>query len=388
MMGRMHLPYAAGFRVASVAALFAMGAIRAQDATWFVRGSDANTRIAGVETRTVHGVVPAPVMTPAGDYEVHFGANALGKPGSLALHVPEDAIVQIAIEPAAATRVQVIAAEDPRREMEVVASTEGAKVPWRASVVAGADERDYRVTARGVRNGSTGAFGVVARWIDRNQHYRFVWDLARSELRLERQLGPDAYVLARVAAPTADDQPHELGLQVEGFRVQAFLDDVLVVQVLDGAIGRGGFGCWASGDAVHWESLASAAPVDAAASSALVTTAGEATMVAATAVAAGHLHVLQLHLDRPYALVPRNVEGSELWLLQRPAAPEVLLGDWRGSIGSGAIGEVSRNGLATAELHWPTGAALRLQSVLVTMLLVSANGEQVIGSTPSVPLRM
>lgn len=116
----------------------------------------------------------------------------------------------------------------------------------------------------------------------------------RRELRLERQLGAEAYVLARAPAPVADDQPHELALQVAGFRVQAFLDDVLVVQVLDGAIGRGGFGCWSSGDAVRWQSLASTSPVPAVASSALVGEVGEARLVTATAVAAGHLHVLQL----------------------------------------------------------------------------------------------
>lgn len=383
----MHLLFASGLRhVASMAALLVMGTIEAQHAEWFVRGSEAKTRLVGVTTQVLEGVAPGPVMMAAGDYEVHFGANALGKPGSLPLQVPAGAVVQIAIEPAAAAAMQEIAADDARRE--VTASVEGAKVPWQASCVPGPEERDCRVIARGVPIGSTGAFGVIARWIDRNQHYRFVWDLGRRELRLERQLGADAYVLARAPAPVADDQPHELALQVAGFRVQAFLDDVLVVQVLDGAIGRGGFGCWSSGDAVRWQSLASTSPVPAVASSALVGEVGEARLVTATAVAAGHLHVLQLRLDRPHALIPRSEEGSELWLLQRPAEPVVMLGDWRGSLGAGSIGEVPRNGLAKAELHWPLLPGLRLQTALVAMLIVSANGEQIVSRTPPVPLRM
>lgn len=359
---------------------------RAQDATWFVRGNDVEVRLVGPgeATQSRRGRASDPIQTAAGDWAVHFGSDALGKPTSLALAVPAGAVVQVAIAAAEAPTRRQIDLEDAR--WKITAGGESTKEVWVARTVDCGEERDYRVAARGAAKGATGSFGVVARWVDHAQHYRFVWDRAHAELRLERQLGPDVYVLARGPAPKGDDKVHELALQVAGFRIGAFCDDVLVAQVLDGAISRGAVGLWATPEAARWETFATSPPAMPLASSAMVITPGEARFVAATATAAGHSYVVELLLDRPHPLVPTTAEGGELWLLQRPAAPRVLLGDWRGSLGAGVIGQVLRDGVITTELHWRLIPALRYQALLVTALLLSPNGEVVVGRTPPVPL--
>ena len=356
--------------------------IRAQDATWYLRGNDAAVQLVGPRALVLRGRTPAPVATSAGDWRVHFGADAAGQPGALSLAVPEAAQVMLAIAPAVAVAVQEIAFDDPRW---IAANGGDAAAPWRARRCAADLGAEYRVTARGVGTGAQGAFGVVARFVDERQHYRFVWDLQQAELRLERQLGDAAYVLAKRPAPPPDDQPHTLALQVEGFRVMAFCDDAPVVQVLDGAIGRGDPGVWQQGEAVTWQSFAVQAPAAPRASSALVVTGRVAHYQAATAVAAGHWYAVSWSLDRPTPAVPLTSEGCELWLLQRSALPQVLLADWRGSLGPGTLGEVPRDGRIEAELLVPDLLALRLQSLLVRAEVWSADGGQRVGATPATP---
>lgn len=356
--------------------------IRAQDASWYLRGNDAAVQLVGPRALELRGRTPAPVATPAGDWRVHFGVDAAGQPGALSLLVPEAAQVMLAIAPAGPAAVQEIAFDDPRW---MDANGGAGATPWRARHCAAELGADYRVTVRGVGTGAQGAFGVVARFVDERQHYRFLWDRQKGELRLERQLGDAAYVLAKRPAPPPDDQPHTLALQVEGFRVMAFCDDAPVVQVLDGAIGRGDPGVWQQGETVTWQSFAVQSPAAPRASSALVVAGRVAHYQAATAVAAGHWYAVSLALDRPTPLVPLTAEGCEPWLLQRSASPQVLLADWRGSLGPGTLGEVPRDGRIEAELLVPELFALRLQSLLVRAELWSADGGQRIGLTPATP---
>lgn len=353
--------------VASVAA-------RAQQATWFLRGGGADVHLVGSGPATLRGLAPAPVATEAGEWVVHFGADALGKPGSLPLEVPAGAVVHVAVEPAAAPARRTVALDDPT---------------WRTAGAAhwldAGGEHDYCVVAQATP-GTAGVFGVIARWVDPRQHYRFVWDLGRAELRLERLLGDEPLVLARRPAPAPDGAIHALSLQVQGFRLQAFLDDAPMLQVLDGAIGRGGFGRWDSEQAARWTAFSAMPPMVARASGAAVATPGQVRLTAATTCAAGHWSVVELSLDRPHPLVPTTAEGLEPWLLQRPAAPQVLLGDWAGSLGPGAVAGIARDGLAGAELLWPQVPGVRLQAVLARMVLVTADGCEVAGRTPPVPL--
>ncbi len=377
MMGRMRAWFSA------FAWCVLMASASAQS-TWFVHGSDASVRVVGETRALLRGPCPAPTMLPAGDYDVHFGTDALGKPISLSLPVSDHAVVTIAVAPAGAVLTHDISPVD-----EAWTDTAGGsslKASWVARCAGSAEAASYRVVAMCSGGGPVSACGVVARWRDGSQHYRFVWDRGTTELRLERMLGPDLMVLARAAAPAHDQDQHALALQVDGFRLQAFFDDAPVLQAFDGAFTAGAFGTWVAGDAVTWQRVIIEPPAPPRGSSAIVRDHIAASFHAGTTVTSGHYHVLEFLLDRPHPIVPLTGNGMEIWLMQRPAAPQVLLADWRESLGVGALGEVPRDGLFASEVRWPILVGLQRQAVLVRALLVSPDGEAVVGATPAVPL--
>lgn len=354
-------------------------------ATWQLRVGDGLARIAGgADAGRVVAATNGSFRWPAGACVVHFGVDALGKPMSLPLDVPDGAEVRVAVEPAGVAATKVVPSGAP----EWLSFAGGvAPATWNARCI-DPDGGDLRLEASFVRGANAGDVGLVARWVDERQHYRFLWDRARSELRLERQHGDLTIVLARTTSPGWDEHEHTLALQVEGFRLAAFCDDALVLQALDGAFEAGACGVWWSGEPVSWQRVAIAPPAAPRGSSALVRSAGSAVFTAGTIVAPGNLHVLELRLDRAHPALPTTPAGLEPWLVRSPAAPIVLQADWRESLGKGGIGEVPTDGVFTSRLVWPATPALAGQSVLVRALLVAADGEAVIGATPAVPLRL
>jgi hypothetical protein len=325
---------------------------------WFVRGA-AGVRIAGPAAHEFAGSAPGPVLLPAGDYAVHFAAGAAGKPESLRLPVPDGAAVAVAVERVAAGAPAGLDAGD---------ALAGCFV---AGVVA-------------VGNGS---FGLAAR-LGPGGGYRFVWDRAASRLLLERSLGGAVFVLASAPAPVAGDGPHHLALQAEGFRLRAWLDDALVLEAMDGAHVRGGWGTWSEGAVVRWRDAA-LLPVRRPLPSAAIVTAGQrAEIHAATAIAAGHHAVLELALDRPHAALLRTEHGSEVWLLRGGAAPRVLLGDLRGALGRDVVAAVPAGACVRCELRWPRAVGLAGQFAMARLLVVSPAGDRIVATTPAVPLRL
>jgi hypothetical protein len=370
-------------RAASLVCGLVLGSAASAQTTWQVRGSDAAITIAGEGHARLQGRKPSPVTLPAGQYDVHFGADAAGKPLSLSFAVPDHAAVAVAVSAANAVGTRAVPLDgDGWTETR---GGGGSKASWVARCTGPAEASSYRVVATCSGGGVTSVCGVVARWLDDKQHYRFVWDHAANELRLERQFGGDVIVLAHGPVPVTDLDPHTLALQVDGFRLQATFDDAVVLQAFDGAFLRGACGTFSAGDAVTWHGLATEPPAAPRGSSALVRDQSQASFHASTALAPGHFHVLELCLDRPHPLVPRTANGQELWLLQRPAAPQVWLGDWRNSLGANGIGEVPREGVFVSELCWPEGRLVG-QVVLVRALFVSPDGEAVVGATPAVSL--
>ena len=368
-------------RASSLACGLLLGSAVPAQSTWHVRGSDAAVSIVGEARVRLQGRRPSPVTLPAGQYDVHFGADAAGKPISLSFAVPDHAVVGVAVSPADAVVAPGIALDgDGWTETR---GGGGSRASWVARCTGPADATSYRVVATCSGGGAASVCGVAARWLDAEQHYRFVWDRAAGELRLERQFGDGVIVLARAPSPGTDLDPHTLALQVDGFRLEAALDDAVVLHAFDGAFPRGACGTWSAGDAVTWHGLAIEPPAAPRSSCAIVRDQTQASFHAATELPRGHFHVLEFCLDRPHALVPRTRNGQELALLQRPAAPQVLLADWRNSLGANSIGEVPLDRVFVSELCWPE---LHGQAVLVRALFVSPDGEAVVGATPAVPL--
>ncbi len=368
MMGRMVDVLRGGLAVTLWAAVIAA------QAQWRLRGPEhAHVVVAGdAATATGHllaGNARTATPLPVGECALHFAVGAHGKPGSLALTVADGDDVLVAADGAGSSA-------DRRIDL-------GATAAWQSvdggRIAIGAPLRASRCTAR-VGVGSD-ACALVARWSDAENNYRFVWDRPRHELRLERRMG-DLRVLAQGPAP-ADGGEHELVLQVDGFRLAAFFDDVPVLAALDGALIEGGVGVLGAGP---WQQFAVGAPAAPAASAALVVRPGSARYHAFVNVSPGHLYVVELALDRPGPARVPGLDGDALQLLGPPPLPGILRGDWRMSLGPNAIGEVGVNGRFAAEIRWPEVPRLVGEGVLVRAALVSANGEVVAGWSPAVDL--
>jgi hypothetical protein len=242
------------------------------------------------------------------------------------------------------------------------------------------EARDVRVKVRARAEPTSGPFGLVCRWQDAASHYRLVWEPRRSELRLERVLGGRSLTLAKVAAPAAVAW-HDLELQVDGFRLQAFCDDAPVAQVMDGALESGRYGTIVGdGAEAEFSTLTAAPPARPAASLCAITSAGRTQVVARAPAAVGSAYALCLRLDRPMPALLRTRGGFEWFLMHSPLEPLLLLGFGFGHVG--LRGEIS------GSFAWPGGPALRGQVALVGGLIGSADGSMATGRLPWASTRL
>jgi hypothetical protein len=360
---------------AAIVAMSAHGALLAQ-VSWSFCGGGAPARVSGAASAELSGPRAA-VELAAGSASVHFGVDANGKPGSLSFDTADGASVHVAVEPA------------PAAAWREIVGTDGGWVEHAGATsvrtIGSPDDGEYRLEA--VLTPTTeDLLGLVARWRGPGQNYRFVLDRKAAEVRFERRLGGSVLVLVRApyAAPPAG-VPLRLAFQLQGFRLSAAIDDAPVLACFDGALTAGSFGTCQSGPAADWR-LRVAPPAPLRGSAALVQDGTHVALHAVTAVEPGHWYVMRLELDRPHPLVP-TWNGVEPSLLQRPAAPEVLLADWRGQLGRRGIGEIDPTGLLQWELDLPVLPALRHRTALLRALLVEAHGDAQVGRTPPLPVR-
>lgn len=360
---------------AAIVAVVAHAAVPAQ-VSWSFWGGAATARVSGTAGAELAGPRAA-IELAAGPASVHFGVDANGKPGSLSFDTGDGAAVHVAVDPA------------PAAAWREIAGTDGGWVEHAgaASVrtIGSPDDGEYRLEAV-VTPTTQDVLGLVARWRGPGQNYRFVLDRKAAEVRFERRLGGSVLVLVRAAyaAPPAG-VPLRLAFQLQGFRLSAAIDDAPVLACFDGALTAGSFGTCQSGPAADWR-LRVAPPAPLRGSAALVQDGSHVVLHAVTAVEPGHWYVLRLELDRPHPLVP-TWNGVEPALLQRPAAPEVLLADWRGQLARRGIGEIDPTGLLQCELELPVLPALRHRTALLRALLVEAHGDAQVGRTPPLPVR-
>jgi hypothetical protein len=346
-------------------ALLLCAALPAQ-VTWQVDAPSARWTANGAQQPATQ----APFATPAGPSTLHFPADASGKPLSLRL------------DPAAGDRVFAAvtrAAPAPRIPLDPATATTTATTRTWVSAEPSRQRLVARVAARatasiGVRTG-TSERGPVGYWL--------VVDRTQAQLRLERRFDGHTLALAQSPLPAADGLVHELALQADGFALAAFWDDAPVLRAMDGALPRGDVAV-DGGAEVVWEAVHLELPAAPRASAALVVGASEAVWQASLPRGAEPWCLLELRLDRPHALVPRSAAGLEMWLLQAPAAPTVLLADWRQQLGEGSCAPVPSSGSVSAVLPRSQGRLLRVQCGLLVGILVSPDGEAVVGSTPGV----
>lgn len=316
-----------------------------------------------------------------GTFTVCFAADAAGRPEPLALDVPAGADVQLATASAGAATPTVLSTRDATGSGDA----DGASWRWPGTVAA-----DQRLV---LALGRVAMATLRARMRSDTERYEFAYDAKARTLQLVRVLGGPPLALATATLPEGLAAPRSLEFELHGFRLQAFVDGVRVLQILDGAIGSGEVGmAWRRDGAIGGDRgdtmLAVGAPSAPRPSAALVRdTANTATLHAASAAPPGPWAIVELALDRPHPLLLREASGCEPWLLQRPAAPVVLWATPKQELGAGTFAETPPLGPARAALRWPALPALVGQVALARVVFVAADGSAALDRSPAVSLR-
>ncbi len=121
---------------------------------------------------------------------------------------------------------------------------------------------DYRFSAN-LRSDDNDAFGVVFRYKDNDNYYRFSWDRERPALRLVKKVRGEYRLLAEEAVPYETGRTYRVEVLALGTRLEVRVDETPIFSVSDPDHRSGtiGFYCWANAgstfDDVVVESLAS-----------------------------------------------------------------------------------------------------------------------------------
>ena len=114
------------------------------------------------------------------------------------------------------------------------------------AVRTGADWRDVRMAAR-IRLSATGAAGIVCRFQDANNHYRFAFDPTRNVSELTKRVnGVTSALFSQPFALTVGQQS-EVVFEALGSRLRITVNRVVIAEVFDGDLTHGsvGFHTWA-----------------------------------------------------------------------------------------------------------------------------------------------
>ena len=329
------------------------------------------------------------VELPAGDYAVHFPVDSAGKPESLQLSVAAGETVAVAISRAGpAASYPLLDDGDSGNAPNLLGAVGTGSIYIKTASTAVVDPGDHRLTLTmpPVDSADGGLVGLVARYQQGIGCYLVLVDRRAEVVRLERWMGGDRVVLMQADVTLPPDEEHQLALQLTGFRLQVFLDDARVAQLLDGAMRAGDAGVAFAADGARGCAVRVGPPAVARPASAVVRAAGSATFHAAAVAPPGSWYRVDLVVPCPHPAVPRAPSGLEPWLLQPPTEPIALQADWLGLAIAGGIGELGNDGRLSARLRWRTAALQRRLTVTVRAQLFSASGEGQIGAVPAVPL--
>lgn len=104
-----------------------------------------------------------------------------------------------------------------------------------------ADWRDVRVAAR-IRVNAAGAVGVVFRFQDVNNHYRFAFDGTRNVRELTKRVNGVTQVLFSQPSPLVIGQQYEIIVEALAERLRVTVDGSQIAEVFDGDLARGPVG--------------------------------------------------------------------------------------------------------------------------------------------------
>lgn len=161
-----------------------------------------------------------------------------------------------------------------------------------------ADWTEYRLTTT-LRSADNDAVGVVFRYQDEQNYYRWSMDAQRSYRRLTRVLGGVHTVLYADGETYASDTDYVVTVEAIGSDIRIYQDGEPVVAVTDGALSQGRIGlyCWAS-EGARFSDVA----VDDFSDSSVVVYAFQFT----TSMFTNFVHHLHSFNDRPWATEPEE----------------------------------------------------------------------------------
>jgi hypothetical protein len=100
-----------------------------------------------------------------------------------------------------------------------------------------------------VKSRDNDALGVMFRYLDGDNYYRFSWDRDRKYRRLVKKVDGVFTLLAQDAVPYAVGRSYGLEITAEGDALEVSIDGAPVFSVTDGSVGAGGVGLYAWGNA-------------------------------------------------------------------------------------------------------------------------------------------
>ena len=110
---------------------------------------------------------------------------------------------------------------------------------------AGTGWTDYKTTVT-IESADDDAIGIMFRYQDVNNYYRFSWDKQRGYRRLVKCVNGKFTLLAEDSVPYVTGQDYQLEITAQGSTLQVSIDGSLVFSVTDSALSSGTIGlyCW------------------------------------------------------------------------------------------------------------------------------------------------
>lgn len=205
-----------------------------------------------------------------------------------------------------------------------------------------------------VRTDDNDAIGVVARWQDAQNHYRFSLDAERRYRRLVRVWQGVWTVLWEGDGDYLPGVWHQLGLSVRGDRIRVQWDGMTLCDVRDGALtqGRAGLYCWAS-TPVQWDDVVVQTPPAARAVTVATAVGGQEALRFRAPESAGRVYLAALSLSTTPGIAMSSLQANDprTWPLTFDAffdlslQPSPFLQQF--------LGTLDAQGDATATITWP-----------------------------------
>ncbi len=149
------------------------------------------------------------------------------------------------------------------------------------------------------RNPDDDAVGLVFRWLDADNHYRFSWDAQRAYRRLAKVVGGQWMLLWEDAMPFRQGLWHNVGIEAKATRLRVFVDgeELCDVQDLSHTHGKVGLYAWQS-VGVEFDDVLVRPPYEDVASLAGRTQVGRLELVGRAPQGIGGAYVLAMSMSR------------------------------------------------------------------------------------------